>query len=63
MVEVISSYPFVLAFLAAALAEVDDLSVLQALAESDNRTSAARHYRARIQELEATEPDSEAGDG
>ena len=45
-----------------ALAEVTDLSVLEALASADDRGTAARHYAARISELqatdqEATEPD------
>ena len=55
-------------YLRDALAEVDDLSVLLALYESDDRSTAAPHYAARISELEAAnqeaeEPEAEAGDG
>ena len=54
--------------LADALAGVDDLSVLHALASSDDRSTAVRHYAARIDELNATdqeaiEPEAETGDG
>ncbi|MEE8551466.1 MAG: hypothetical protein V3T08_09475 [Gemmatimonadota bacterium] len=49
--------------LAEALAEVTDLSVLRALANSDDRSTAAPHYAARIAELEAEEPEAETGDG
>lgn len=37
--------------LAAALAEISDLSVIQAAYEADDRKGAVRHYKVRIAEL------------
>ena len=46
-----------------ALAAIDDLSVLEALAKSEDRNSAARHYKARIAELQAEDTGAGQGDG
>ena len=57
--------------LGAALDEVDDPSILRALATADDRKGAAPIYAARMEAIdpgdetdqEATEPEAEAGDG
>ena len=46
-----------------ALAAIDDLSVLEALAKSDDRNSAARHYKARIAELQVEDTGADQDDG
>lgn len=48
--------------LSAALESVDDLSVVQAAAEADDRDCAEEHYQRRLAELAPEDEDEEGGE-